>query len=120
MDTNAEAFINHEWTRMKWRFGTTNEHEWTRMNVARAFQPEICPRRPDCLEIDAAGRWGWGRLVSREDAKENANGRGDGSDVLSGSPFHFLESTFYGMDAMTPSPPTPLPRFTGARGGLPQ
>jgi len=58
--------------------------------------------------------------VSREDAKEYANERGDGGDVLSGSPFHFLESTCYGMDAMAPTPPTPLPRFTGARGGLPQ
>jgi hypothetical protein len=89
------------------------------MNVARAFQPEFCPRRLDCLGIAAAGRGGR-LLVSHEDAKRNANGRGDGGDVLSGSPFHFLESTFYGMDAMAPSPPTPLPRFTGARGGLPQ
>jgi|GEM_PF-6182103 hypothetical protein len=88
------------------------------MNVARVFQPEFCPRRPDCLEIAAAGRGGR-LLVSREDAKEYANERGDGGDVLSGSPFHFLESTCYGMDAMAPPPPTPLPRFTGARGGLP-
>ena len=61
------------------------------MNVDRAFQPEFCPRRTDCLEFAVAGRGGWGRLVSREDAKEYANGRGDGDDVLSGSTFHFLE-----------------------------
>ncbi len=73
MDTNAEAFINHEWTRMKWRFGTTNEHEWTRMNVARAFQPEICPRRPDCQRIDAVARSGvQAGGASREDARGQA------------------------------------------------
>ena len=30
--------LNHEWTRMD-----TNGHESARINVARAFQPEICP-----------------------------------------------------------------------------
>ena len=44
--------------------------------------------------------------------------RSEQCDGLSFSPFHFLASTLYGMDAMAPSPPTPLPRFTGARGGL--
>jgi len=53
MDTNAGAVFNHE---------------WTRMDVARAFQPEFCPLRLDCLEIDAAGP-GCRRLASREAAK---------------------------------------------------
>jgi hypothetical protein len=39
-------------------------------------------------------------------------------EELFNSPLYFLESTLYGMDAMAPSPPTPLPRFTGARGGF--
>ncbi len=43
-------------------------------SVARAFQPEICPLRPDCLEIAAAGRGVGGGLVSHQAAKENANG----------------------------------------------
>jgi len=34
------------------------------------------------------------------------------------STFYFLESPFYGRDAIAPSPPTPLPRFKGARGGV--
>ncbi len=40
-------------------------HEWTRLQVARAFQPEICPLRPDCLEIAAAGRGGLTAGVTR-------------------------------------------------------
>ncbi len=83
-------------------------------SVARAFQPEICPWRPDCLEFAAAGRGGR-LLVSHEDAKRNANGRGDGGDVLSGSPYHFLESTLYGMDAMPPHP-RPLSPVSRGRG----
>ena len=38
--------------------------------------------------------------------------------VRSFSTFNFLASTLYGREAIAPSPPTPLPRFTGARGGL--
>ena len=52
--------------------GVTLNHEWARMNVARAFQPEICP-----LPLAACGlplRGGGGRAVGptrrREDAKE--------------------------------------------------
>jgi len=45
-------------------------------------------------------------------------GRSDWCDGLSFSTFHFLLSTLYGRDAMAPSPPAPLPRFTGARGGF--
>jgi len=58
---------------------------------------------------------------SREAAKTRREGRvwrSDQCDGLSFSPFHFLVSTHYGMEAMAPSPPTPLPRFTGARGGF--
>ena len=123
MDTNGGPFFNHEWTRMGGRCLTTNGHEWTRIDVARAVQPEFGPLRLDCLEIDAAGP-GCRRLASREAAKPQSSkgagtwGRGDWCDVLSGSTFHFLQSAIYGMDAIPPSPPTPLPRFTGARGGL--
>ena len=64
-----------------------------------------------------------GLTRSREDAKTRSREgkRMEGGEVcfdLLLSPFNFLESTLYGMDAMAPSPPTPLPRFTGARGGI--
>ena len=90
------------------------------MDVARAFQPEFCPLRLDCLEIDAAGP-GCRRLASREAAKPQSSkgagtwGRGDWCDVLSGSAFHFLQSTFYGMDAIPPHP-RPLSPVSRGRG----
>ena len=33
----------------------TLNHEWTRMNVARAFQPEICPLRPAACGLPLRG-----------------------------------------------------------------
>jgi len=58
-----------------------------------------------------------GLTRSREAAKGNAAGQLWSVVNCLLSPFNFLESTLYGMDAMAPSPPPPLPRFTGARGG---
>ena len=58
MDTNAGAVWNYEWIRMQEPFLTTNGHEWTRMDVARAFQPEICcwyfKSRPSATEGQGA------------------------------------------------------------------
>ena len=53
-----------------------HEHEESpgEVFVARAFQPEICPLRLDCLEIAARGWGAVGFTRSREDAKGNAQG----------------------------------------------
>ena len=52
--------LNHEWTRMD-----TNGHEWTRIEVARAFQPEICPAVAVHLG-NFGGCWSHAKPRSRE------------------------------------------------------
>ena len=69
-----------------------------------------------CVGIAVAGRGGQAGGLTRSRAGRRTLVRGDWCAVLPDSPFHFLQSTLYGMDAIAPSPPTPLPRFTGARG----
>ena len=80
------------------------------------FPARDLPCVTGCLQVAAAGRGAAGGLTrSREGGR--TLGRGDWCNVLPGSAFHFLQSAFYGMDAMSPSPPISFPRFTGAKGG---
>ncbi len=55
----------------------TLNHEWARMQVARAFQPEICPLRLAACGLPLRGGRGCGLLASREDAKTRRKRRGD-------------------------------------------
>ena len=83
------------------------------------FPARDLPRATGCLQITVAGRRFAVCLFHAKPRRrkgKGTRGRGEWCDLLSGSAFHFLQSAFYGMDAIPPSPPTPLPRFTGARG----
>ena len=115
--------------------GVVVHHEWTRIDVARAFQPEICPFATGCLQVAAAGRGFAGRVSSREAAKPRKETQKLVFGVRSGEPRTEVRGCSSGcvvcgfglvcgsvlrsvLGSVFPLTPDPSPPFHGGEGGL--